>query len=200
MADAANRLSWLAFLLSRQVTPPVVVATYDMARALRDAGLPVAGGFDAPIERDCLRFLLRGTQPLLVVPARPLERYNPPKAWADAIAQGRLCLHSPFAAEARGNPRGNAKRRNEALADLSSAVLICYASPGGAVESLAHDLLRAGRKPIFTLDLLENSRLIAAGAHPVRPDDLTPLLQLTSFAGRWSKRQEALGEEKWLRC
>lgn len=187
MADATNRLGWLAFLLSRQATPPVVVAAYDMARALRDAGLPVAGGFDAPIERDCLKFLLRGTQPLLVVPARPLERYNPPKAWAAAIAQGRLRLHSPFAAEARGNPRGNAKRRNEALAELSSAVLICYASPGGSVESLARDLLKTGRKPVFTLDLPDNSALVAAGARPIMPDNLGPLLRLPRSTGAESR-------------
>jgi hypothetical protein len=41
-----------------------ILAVYDLARALRDAGVPVISGFHTPMERECLDLLLRGEQPL----------------------------------------------------------------------------------------------------------------------------------------
>jgi hypothetical protein len=32
--------------------------TYDLARDLRDADVPVIGGFHTPMEKECLRLLL----------------------------------------------------------------------------------------------------------------------------------------------
>jgi hypothetical protein len=145
---------------------------YDMARALRDAGVAVAGGFDAPVERDCLTFLLRGRQPVLVMPARPLERFRPPASWATAIEEGRLRLESPFPADERGSPLANARRRNVALAERAGSVLVAYANPGGGVERLSLDLLARSVKPVYALDLAENQRLIDAGAKPIRPESL----------------------------
>lgn len=158
--------AWLAFLISRRATPRAVVAAYDAARALRDAGVAVAGGFDAPVEKDCLTFLLRGAAPLLVMPARPLERFAPPKAWAAAIATGRLRLESPFDPKEHGTPAANARRRNVALGQRAAAALIAYAHPGGGVERMALALLTRGDKPVYTLDLPENEMLISAGARP----------------------------------
>jgi predicted AAA+ superfamily ATPase len=40
------------------------------ALALREAGIPVIGGFHAPMEKECLDLLLRGTQPVVICPAR----------------------------------------------------------------------------------------------------------------------------------
>ena len=42
----------------------VILRTYDLARALRDAGVPVIGGFHSPMEKECLDLLLRGRQPV----------------------------------------------------------------------------------------------------------------------------------------
>ena len=51
---------YLGLIISRRASPLSVVIAYDLARALRDAGVPVAGGFDARVKRDCLDLLLRG--------------------------------------------------------------------------------------------------------------------------------------------
>lgn len=164
---------YLAFFVSRQATPRAVVGAYDLARALRDAGVAVAGGFDAPVERDCLKFLLRGTQPVLVMPARPLERFRPPAAWKTALVEGRLILESPFPPGERGSPLANARARNRAVAGRAAAVLVVYAHPKGGVERLVLDLLgRESAKPVWTLDLPENAALLKAGARPLTPDAL----------------------------
>ena len=164
---------WLALFISRRVTPRAVVGAYDVARGLRDAGVAIAGGFDAPVERDCLRFLLRGTQPLLVMPARPLARFRPPATWAAALADGRLRLESPFREDELGTPLANARTRNRALADRATAVLVAYAHPGGGVERLALAVLREGAKPVWTLDLPENAAMITAGAQPLNPSGIS---------------------------
>lgn len=36
----------------------VILKTYDLAGALCDAGVPVIGGFHAPMEKECLDILL----------------------------------------------------------------------------------------------------------------------------------------------
>ena len=53
----------LGLLCSIRCPGRVIVQTYDLARALRDAGVSVIGGFHSPMEKECLDFLLRGKQP-----------------------------------------------------------------------------------------------------------------------------------------
>jgi len=165
---------YLGFLISRRASPLSVVVAYDLARSLRDAAVPVAGGFDAPVERDCLELLLRGRQPVLIVLARPVARYRPPPSWAEAIRGGRLQLESPFGPEERGSPLANAKRRNEALADRCAGLLVVHAHPGGGVERLALSVLAERRKPVFSPDIPANQALLAAGAQPLQRNALPP--------------------------
>ena len=39
------------------------IKTFDFAKTMRNAGVPVNGGFQALMEKWCLRLLLRGSQP-----------------------------------------------------------------------------------------------------------------------------------------
>ena len=48
----------------------LILKTYDLARIMRDAGDPVIGGFQTPMENECLRLLPRGSQPVVVCPSR----------------------------------------------------------------------------------------------------------------------------------
>jgi hypothetical protein len=56
-----------------------ILQTLDLAQQLRDAGVPVIGGFHSPMERECLRILLRGSQPIIVCPARRLQGMRVPR-------------------------------------------------------------------------------------------------------------------------
>jgi hypothetical protein len=60
----------LAFFCSVKCPGQPIVQAYDFASAARGAGITVIGGFQSPIEKDCLDLLLRGTQPVIVCPAR----------------------------------------------------------------------------------------------------------------------------------
>ena len=48
------------------------------------------------MERECLRLLLRGNQPVVVCPARGIDNMRIPRDWRPALDDGRLLVLSPF--------------------------------------------------------------------------------------------------------
>src|SRR5436309_2699822 len=71
----------LGLFCSRESPGDIILRTYDLVRALRDAGIPIIGGFHSPMEKECLSLLIRGTEPFLICPARSLEGMRLPSAW-----------------------------------------------------------------------------------------------------------------------
>ena len=61
-----------AFFCSARCPWDLILKTYDLASAMREAGVPVIGGFQTPMEKECLRLLLRGSQPVVICPARSI--------------------------------------------------------------------------------------------------------------------------------
>ena len=160
----------LAVFCSIRCPGDLILAAYDLALALRDAGVFVASGFHSPVEQECLRILQRGSQPLVICPARPLEGLHLPPDWRSALAQGRLLLLSPFTpASYQHRPTADlAAERNTFAAALADAVLVAHAAPGGKTERLCRDVLARGT-PLLTLDSPDNAHLVALGARPVHP-------------------------------
>ena len=72
---------------------------YDWATEMRDKGVCVMGGFQSPLERDVLTFLLKGKQPVVWVLAHKLwtlwgqspEKRTP--AWVSRLLR-RVRVHS----------------------------------------------------------------------------------------------------------
>lgn len=120
------------------------------------------------MEKECLTFLLRGTQPLVICPARSLEVMRLAAAWRAALAGGRLLLLSPFAASQRRVTGELAARRNRFVSALAAGVFLAHAAVGSKTEELARQTLAEG-KPVWTLDCLSNQHLLALGVRPVTP-------------------------------
>jgi predicted Rossmann fold nucleotide-binding protein DprA/Smf involved in DNA uptake len=80
----------IALFCSIQCPGDLILKTYDLAQALRDAEIPVISGFHAPIEQDCLKILLRGKQPIIHCPARSLHNMRLSRPLAQAILVLRL--------------------------------------------------------------------------------------------------------------
>ena len=160
----------LAVFCSVRCPGDLILAAYDLALALRDAGVTVAGGFHSPVEQEFLRILLRGKQSLVICPARPLESLHLPPEWQTALNQGRLLVLSPFTlATTQRRPTADlAAERNSFTAALADGLLVTHAAPGGKTERLCRDV-RAWSKPLLTLDSPDNAHLLALGARPVRP-------------------------------
>ncbi|MBI4332710.1 MAG: hypothetical protein HY673_15680 [Chloroflexi bacterium] len=161
----------LAFFCSVKCPGEPIVRAYDFARAMRDAGIVVISGFQSPIEKDCLDLLLRGSQPVIICPARSLHGMRLTAAWKTAVEQGRLLLLSPFAEGIRRPTIELSEKRNEFVANLADQVLFAHANPGGKTEALAMKLINSG-KPVLTFDSKENANLVALGAKPIRADQI----------------------------
>lgn len=161
----------LALICSVSCPGSVIIKTYDAIRELRDAGVVVAGGFHSPMERECLDFLLRGTQPVILCPARALESFSLDQKHEEAVHRGRLLVISIFGAEATSGTSTLALRRNEFVAALARAVFVPHAAPGGKAEVTATRAISRGQE-VLTFDDDENIRLIELGAKPLCVRDL----------------------------
>lgn len=73
-----------------------ILGAYDSARKLRDDGVTVVSGFHSPVEKECLRILLRGKQPVIICLARAFGKIRLPSDWRRALETGRLLLVSTF--------------------------------------------------------------------------------------------------------
>ena len=160
-----------ALFCSNSCPGDLILKTYDLARALRDATVPVIGGFQTPMEKECLRLLLRGDQPVVICPARGIDNMRIPRDWRPALDDGRLLILSPFPASIKRPNAALAARRNEFVADLAQSLLIIHAAPGSNTESLAQHAATVG-KPLFTLESPSNANLSALGARAIQPDEI----------------------------
>ena len=151
-----------ALFCSNRCPGDLILKTYDIARAMRDAGVPVIGGFQTPMEKECLRLLLRGEQPVVVCPARGIDNIRIPRDWRPALDDGRLLVLSPFPATVRRPTADLAAQRNELVASLASRVFIAHAARGSKTEAFARRLADAG-KPLLTLDSPANEHLVEVG-------------------------------------
>ena len=152
-----------ALFCSNRCPGDLILKTYDLARALRDSGVPVIGGFQTPMERECLRLLLRGSQPVVVCPARGIDTMRIPRDWRPALDVGRLLVISPFPATHRRPTVALAAQRNDLVAALASQVFVTHAAHGGNTEAFARRLAESG-KPLLTLKSPANGNLLGMGA------------------------------------
>jgi predicted Rossmann fold nucleotide-binding protein DprA/Smf involved in DNA uptake len=152
----------LGFFCATRCPGNVIVHTYDLARAMRDSGIPVISGFHSPMEKECLDILLRGTQPIVICPARSIERMRLPAAWRTPLAEARLLVLSPFPAYHQRPTTALAEQRNRFVATLADEIFVAYAGAGSRIERLDSDII-AQSKLVYTLDLPENAQLVRDG-------------------------------------
>ncbi len=155
----------LGLLCSVKCPGDLVLKTYDSARAIRDAGLTTISGFHSPMEAECLHILLRGTQSIVVCPARDITTMRLPPTWRTPLDEGRLLVLSPFDARARRMTRDTSCRRNLFAAAMADDLLVPYATPGGEVEDICRQAMAIG-KQVYTLDADAGRHLIRLGAQP----------------------------------
>ena len=145
--DILNQ-SLLGLFCSSKCPGRVILQTYDAVSALRDAGVAVISGFHSPIEKECMRLLLRGTQPIVICPARSIERMRIPSEWRAPLTAGRLLVLSPFEAKHNRITADNAAYRNRFAAALADRVLIPHAAPGSKTEAFMREVAGWGKRPV----------------------------------------------------
>src|SRR5439155_22961708 len=102
-----------------------------------------------PMERECLDLLLRGSQPVVVCPARSIERMRLPAAWTNPVRQRRLLVLSPFPARHRRPTVPLAEKRNRLVAEIAHQVFVAHAALQSKTDLFCRQLLGEG-KPVWT--------------------------------------------------
>lgn len=125
-----------ALFCSTRCPGKVILTTYDQAAKWRDAGRCVISGFHSSVEKECLQILLRGSQPIIICPARSLPQHAATE-WQKPMDNGRLLILSCFNESERRVTADLAVRRNEFVAALADEVWFAHITPGGQMERLA---------------------------------------------------------------
>lgn len=153
----------------------VILKTYDLARMLRETDATIIGGFQSPMEKECLDLLLRGSASVVVCPARGLGRMRIPTDWKGPLARGRLLILSFFDDSIHRPTADLAVKRNAYIAALADRILIAHAEKGGKTEELCKESLTQG-KSVFAIDSPDNVHLVELGVVPIQIEDLVNLL------------------------
>ena len=156
-----------ALFCSRKCPGELILKTHDLAQTFKERGIPTIGGYHSPIEKECLRVLLRGVQPILLCPARSIEDMRLKSAWKDAFAQERLLILSIFKNRSQSTA-ALANRRNAFVAALADKICIAHAAEDSKTLEFAQMLLTWG-KPIFTFQTPANDALLQLGAQRIEP-------------------------------
>ncbi len=154
-----------ALFASRTCPGSLLLPALDTAVLFRDNEQIVISGFHSPLEQECLQILLRGSQPLIVCPARSIHSMRVPGWWKQAMEKKRLLVLSKFPREKQRTSKALARERNQLVAALADTVLIIHASPAGQISSLAANAIKHDKK-VFALDAKENNHLFRQGALP----------------------------------
>ncbi|HSW62114.1 MAG TPA: DNA-processing protein DprA [Dissulfurispiraceae bacterium] len=142
----------LAVISSVKCPGHIILKTYDLMKQLRDAGVTVISGFHSPMEQECLNILLKGSQPIIVCPARSLEGMRIKAEFRKPLEDGRLLILSPFTAKYNRISAARAECRNRFVVALADEILVPYAAPGSKTELLCAEAARWSR-PVVRLDL-----------------------------------------------
>lgn len=167
----------LGLICSIQCPGSIVIKTLDAARALRDAGAAVIGGFHSPMEQEFLDILLRGDQPVVLCAAKGLRGLRMGQAARQAAADGRLLAISPFDDNVRRTTATQAVQRNDLVAALSEILLAPHAAPGGKTWTTIGAALSHGQM-VCTLEDDENTTLVQQGVRAVDVQHLVDLVTL----------------------
>ncbi len=136
----------IAFLCSRSLPASAVLKCYDWAIEQRENGKCVISGFHSQIEKDVLYYLLKGTQPIIIVLARGLKEKIEPEL-IKPFNQGRILIITPFNRKVKRVTEQTAEIRNKIIIGLADIITVGYAKEGGKLA----ELLKTTKKEIIRL-------------------------------------------------
>ena len=114
------KLKKTAFLASSTISSETVLQVYDWATEMRNRGECVVSGFSSKLEQDVLHFLLKGSQPIIVVLARRMYKVIPDEL-KEALAQNRLLIISTTSAIRQS--KVTAMTRNRYVCEMADRIL-----------------------------------------------------------------------------
>jgi len=129
----------IAFLCSRKYPPEIVLKSYDWAIEQRNKGVCVISGFHSQIEKDVLHFLLKSTQPVIMVLARGMKKNWEPEI-RKALEENRLLIVSPFPESVNRISNVTALKRNQYMVEIADEIVVAHAEKDGQIEKILPDV------------------------------------------------------------
>jgi predicted Rossmann fold nucleotide-binding protein DprA/Smf involved in DNA uptake len=153
----------LAIFCSGSCPGGIISATEQVMHKIIAAGVTVIGGFHSTVEKHCLQILLSGDHPIILSPARSLDKLRIRTEYKKPLENGRLLFLSFFRSHRHRSDTEMALKRNRYVAALAQRVLMVHASPCGKTEELCRELM-IWLKPVYTVDNKANQNLFGLGA------------------------------------
>ena len=114
----------IGFIASRHASTLDVIPTLDWAVEIsKSTDVAVVSGFQSPLEKDVLKFLLRGVCPIIIVLARGMYR-KLPDALQTPMDQQRLLIISNESDNTNRVSEITAHKRNEYVISISDEMKI----------------------------------------------------------------------------
>ena len=114
----------IGFIASRHASTLDVIPTLDWAVEIsKSTDVAVVSGFQSPLEKDVLKFLLRGACPIIIVLARGMYR-KLPDALQTPMDQQRLLIISNESDNTNRVSEITAHKRNEYVISISDEMKI----------------------------------------------------------------------------
>ncbi len=164
--DTAFNGNLWALFCSKKCPGELILKTHDLAQRFKERGIPTIGGYHSPIEKECLRVLLRGVQPILLCPARSIENMQLKSVWKDAFAKEQLLILSPFESRYDRQTAALANRRNAFVAALADKICIVHAAEDSKTLEFAQ-MIVSWDKPVFTFNTPANRALFEFGVQSI---------------------------------
>lgn len=133
------KLPKTAFLSSRNISPQSVMACYDWATQQRSASRCVISGFHSQIEKDVLHFLLKGTQPIIMVLGRSLYKQLP-EVFIKPLKDNRLLIVSVVSQSINRQSVKTSMIRNKYIVENAESVVFGYIDPKGILFQLYSEI------------------------------------------------------------
>lgn len=114
------KLKKTAFLASSTISSETVLKCYDWVIEMRRRGECVVSGFSSKLEQDVLHFLLKGSQPVILVLARKMYKIVPEEL-RKSLAENRMLIIS--ISNAARQSRATALARNKYICEMADEIL-----------------------------------------------------------------------------
>jgi predicted Rossmann fold nucleotide-binding protein DprA/Smf involved in DNA uptake len=128
----------IGFLCSRRVPPDIILKTYDWAIEQRGKGICIISGFHSKIEKDVFHFLLKGSQPIILVLARGMKKRWEKEIFSE-ICKNRLLIVTPFSNKIIRPTIKTTIERNKLIKKMADDLYIPFSIPDGNLEKILNN-------------------------------------------------------------
>lgn len=144
------------------------------AKGEPERNLYFAGGWQSPMERECLEFLLAEEASVIYALPHNIRGFNSIEALGEALKAARLLVLSR---ESQNRPsRASNERRNRLVWAMSDALLVLHAPADSGTACMAAEALKA-EVPVFLPKHPDHEHLFEAGAEVAAAETIVEYLR-----------------------